>query len=70
MSCYLQLASAIKNGGKLKIFSMLEVTGVNFNIQSNAIIAMKIEDDMMLYKLRISQKLILIFTLNSPTNSG
>ncbi len=47
---------------------MLGVTRVNFNIESNGLVEIKIESGTMLQDLRIPQKLLKIITLGTLTN--
>lgn len=54
MSSRLSLLLTINKSQKLKIFSILGVTKINFNIESNASIGIKIESDTMLQNLKIS----------------
>lgn len=70
MSSRLQLSSTIKKSRKLKIFQTLEVIEINFKIESNRLIEMRIESDIILQDHTICQNLLKIFTLNILTNSG
>lgn len=47
---------------------MLIVTRVNFNIESNKVVEIKIENSIMTQDFRISQKLLKIFTFSILTN--